>query len=83
MTGLNGLRSLSSLFKQPNKINEYGVAARKYAEENLDLNIICKEYYDFIIKDSISTLSEKVLKTIKIEENKKLFTFTTFKNHVH
>lgn len=64
----NLYEKLENLLMEPDKINKYGVAARRYAEENLDLNIICDEYYEFIIKKSISTLTEAVLSKFKMEE---------------
>lgn len=52
-------------------VNELSRNARKYAEEELDINIIANKYKDFILKNKNEVLTEKILKDIAINEVKR------------
>ena len=41
--------ALKTLVEEPEKRIAIGLAARKFAEENLDLRIVAKNYYDYIL----------------------------------
>ncbi len=49
---------------------EMGINARKYAEQNLDLNVIAKQYADFINTEYKSSLNEDMLRSISEKEIK-------------
>lgn len=57
-------KALKKLIESPNIIKKIGFNARKYAEENLDIKVIGKQYRDFILEAHKPSLNEKHLKNI-------------------
>ena len=54
--------------------NSLGEKAREYAEQNLDIQNICKEYISFVRQNNIPTLNEKHLRSCIDEIKEKKYT---------
>lgn len=57
--------ALEDLITHPEKITQVGAAARKYAEENLDIHIIGRQYRDFILEDHHSIVTEDLISCVR------------------
>lgn len=57
--------ALEDLISHPEKISRTGTAARKYAEENLDIHIIGRQYRDFILENHESIVTEDLLSHVR------------------
>lgn len=61
--------ALEDLVTHPEKISRTGSAARKYAEENLDIHIIGRQYRDFILETHESVVTEDLLSHVRSHLN--------------
>lgn len=61
--------TMKELIEDADKRNSLGQAARKFAEENLDINIVAKHYYDYIMSEATqSPVSEEIIREIRNDE---------------
>lgn len=62
--------ALRELVESPEKRSAAGLAARKFAEENLDLRIVAKNYYDYILSGKAEpALSEQLVAALASDGN--------------
>lgn len=63
-------KALKELVESPDKRNAIGLAARKFAEENLDLRIVARNYYDYILSGRTSpALTEQLISALCSDGN--------------
>lgn len=60
--------AIDYLLEHPEEITRIGENAQKYAQENLDIRLIGKQYTDFIMEQSTCVLTEGILEKIRKEE---------------
>lgn len=61
-------KEMRALLEEPEKRAAIGKAARKYAEENLDINIVCRQYAEYILQNRRNVLNEQLLREIRTNE---------------
>lgn len=59
---------LKNMINDKNYVETLSRNARAYAEKELDINIIAKQYRDFILENKTSIITEEVLKDIAMNE---------------
>lgn len=61
--------TMKELIENPDKRKGLGQAARKFAEENLDINIVARHYYDYIMSGRAETpVTEELIREIRSDE---------------
>jgi glycosyltransferase involved in cell wall biosynthesis len=74
------LYSTMSLLLNPEKRNKISSAAKQYADQFLNLEVITKQYYDFIYdKPDECSLNNKILEKISDEIQKRTYSFDQIK----
>jgi hypothetical protein len=66
--------TLDNLLCNPDIRKEMSIRSRIYAEQNLDIHIIIKQYVDYIRHDPKTALNENILQNIKSEITQYLYT---------
>ena len=57
---------LRRLIEEPQLCSEISSAARKYAEENLDIKVVAKKYFEYITADNAECMvTEKVIEALR------------------
>ena len=67
-------REFERLFSNRSEIAYYSANARRYAEQYLDLNLIAKQYAEFILDNRKSSLTEELLGKLLNEISAKSYT---------
>ncbi len=62
--------TMKELVDNPEKRGSLGKRARKFAEENLDINIVAKHYYDYIVEETAETVvTDELIAAIGNDKN--------------